>query len=222
MIRSNFRQLLAVLRSFPVFFGINLLFLLLAAGFLLLNEKGAMILYFNSGREEFWNAFFMYGTMLGEAYMYILGMIVLLFVSYRMVLAIPLLGLMVTLASFVLKKVFSHPRPGAYFTEMGRFEELSLIAGVKMYMGSNSFPSGHTMSAFALFTFLMLALEKRGGLWLEFIFAAMAIIVGISRIYLMHHFLEDVFLGAIVGMLIGGVWYYRVAKKLPVEGRLRL
>lgn len=219
MIQHTLKQLWTTFRAYPVFFGINLVFLLAALIFLLLNPKGELLLYFNAHRQEFWNVFFKYGTMLGEAYMYILAMVLLLFVSYRMVLAIPLLGVAVTLISYLLKKFFAMPRPPAYFTQLGRFEELSLIKGVKVYMGSNSFPSGHTMSAFALFTFLMLALEVKSRFGVQLVFALLAIVVGLSRIYLMHHFLEDVFSGAFVGMLLGGVWYYRVALRLPVEGK---
>ncbi len=209
-------------KAYPVFFGINLIFLLAALLFRLQAEKGDLILVFSAHRQEFWTVFFKFGTLLGEAYVYVAAMFVLLFVSYRMVLAIPLLGVAVTLASYVLKKLFAQPRPPAYFTELGRFGELSLIDGVKVYMGYNSFPSGHTMSAFALFTFWLLALEKRGGVGLQAIFAVIAIVVGLSRVYLMHHFIEDVWLGAIIGMLMGGFWYRAVAIRLRVEGKLKL
>lgn len=219
MIQNTFRQLVSIIRTYPVFFGLNLIFLSASLVFLILHPKGDLLLYFSAHRREFWNVFFIYGTMLGEAYMYILAMIGLLFVGYRLVLAIPLLGVAVTLVSYLLKKFFAMPRPPAYFTQLGRFEELSLISGVKVYMGSNSFPSGHTMSAFALFTFLLLALRAKSGPGIQLLLALLAIVVGLSRIYLMHHFLEDVFLGAIVGMLLGGVWYYRVALRLPVSGK---
>jgi membrane-associated phospholipid phosphatase len=218
MMQPGLQRLWMAIRSYPVFFAGNALFLLVALVFRLQAEKGALVLYFSAHRGEFWTLFFKFGTLLGEAYVYIAATGILAFVAYRMALAVPLLGVGVTLASFILKKIFSQPRPPAYFTELGRFDELSLIAGVKVYMGYNSFPSGHTMSAYALFTFLLLALDRRAGSGIQLLFAGIVVTVGLSRVYLMHHFIEDVWLGAVTGMLMGWLWYDQVAPRLPVTG----
>ena len=45
-----------------------------------------------------------------------------------------------------------------------------------------------------------------------------ALIVGISRVYLVQHFLKDVYLGAIMGVLIAMGWYYIQARFLDREG----
>ena len=56
------------------------------------------------------------------------------------------------------------------------------------------------MSAFAIFTLVALLIKnKKGGALVLFI---LAIIVGLSRIYLVQHFLKDVYLGGIMGVLI--------------------
>ena len=58
-----------------------------------------------------------------------------------------------------------------------------------------SFPSGHTVSAFALFAFFaFLSKNKYGFIWLIF-----AVLTAFSRIYLCQHFLIDTFAGSVIG-----------------------
>ncbi|MBK8704891.1 MAG: phosphatase PAP2 family protein [Saprospiraceae bacterium] len=41
-----------------------------------------------------------------------------------------------------------------------------------------------------------------------------ALLVGFSRIYLIQHFLKDVYLGAIMGVAIAVIWYWLAPKIL--------
>ncbi|MBS1563115.1 MAG: phosphatase PAP2 family protein, partial [Bacteroidetes bacterium] len=75
----------------------------------------------------------------------------------------------------------------------------------------NSFPSGHTTSAFALATILALHATKKG--WGVF-FLLLAVGVAYSRIYLGQHFLPDVTMGAILGTVSGLLVYAFVNIKL--------
>jgi membrane-associated phospholipid phosphatase len=62
---------------------------------------------------------------------------------------------------------------------------------------ADSFPSGHTTSAFALATTIaIISKDKKIGLFC-FILAALT---GYSRIYLGQHFLEDVGFGSLLGV----------------------
>lgn len=63
----------------------------------------------------------------------------------------------------------------------------------------NSFPSGHSASAACLFTFL--AFRTRKSLLL-IVCAIGPFLAGYSRIYLFHHFPEDVLAGLFIGLLI--------------------
>lgn len=63
-----------------------------------------------------------------------------------------------------------------------------------------SFPSGHTMSSFAAATVLVYMDKKIGIPSMIF-----AIIIGFSRLYLYVHYPSDVFVGAILGILLGGI-----------------
>jgi membrane-associated phospholipid phosphatase len=61
-----------------------------------------------------------------------------------------------------------------------------------------SFPSGHTTTAFMLATALIFCIPKKRGL--HPILISLACLVGFSRIYLMQHFWVDVLAGALLGI----------------------
>src|SRR5690606_4715755 len=94
-----------------------------------------------------------------------------------------------------------------YFRELGMFDQINLVEGVQLWE-KHSFPSGHTMSAFAVFGILALLFNGKKTLGLVFLF--MAILAGLARVYLVQHFLQDVYLGAILGVLIAlSVYIYQ-------------
>lgn len=108
------------------------------------------------------------------------------------------------LASGIIVQIFKHavysPRPKAFFQSKA---SLHLIEGITC-TGSNSFPSGHTTSIFALATLLSLyASDTRWGI----LFLSIAILTGFSRIYLSQHFPLDVLVGSGVGVLVSVVIY---------------
>lgn len=166
---------------------------------------GDDILFFNQRRTAFGDFFFRYGTMMGEEWAYIIAGAILLFYSYRHLMMIPIIGLVVTIVSAVMKNIFRHPRPFRWFQENGLDGLLQTIEGVSINMGANSFPSGHTMSAFALYTFLALCIPKKK--FYSLLLLSLPVMVGISRIYLIKHFLEDVLLGALVGVMLAILLY---------------
>jgi membrane-associated phospholipid phosphatase len=60
------------------------------------------------------------------------------------------------------------------------------------------------MSAFALFGFLSFISHR----WsISVVFALLAMCIGLSRVYLNHHFIEDVGFGAIIGVFLGWLVY---------------
>jgi membrane-associated phospholipid phosphatase len=65
---------------------------------------------------------------------------------------------------------------------------------------NNSFPSGHTIEAFAVAT--IIARRYRSHRWVPWVAYGVATTIGFSRITLQAHFPSDVFLGAALGYSI--------------------
>lgn len=195
-----------ILSTNKVFFIAFFLFALAAIVILLQIEKGDVILFFSENRSPFWNSFFIIGTKFGEEIVYVIVGVIFLFIQFRISLLFALNGLIVTIVSYLLKNLFALDRPSWYFHKIGKFDQLNPVEGVHLLTGTSSFPSGHTMSAFAFYTLLCFLLppKKRYTLLLF----SLALMVGISRIYLVQHFLQDVLAGAAFGVLIGTLLYW--------------
>lgn len=103
-------------------------------------------------------------------------------------------------------------RPLAYFGDRGI--QLRLVEGVTVHH-HNTFPSGHSISAFAMFTLLSILTKNKAWQVLYFVAACLA---GYSRIYLSQHFPADVIVGmlggTIIGLLAGSYWLPRANKDL--------
>lgn len=188
------------------FFNLYLLFILLGGLSLFFVEHGEAIFFFSNHRSTIGDLFFVYWTKMGEELLYIISIIVLCFIRFRYALIIPLIGIVVTITSNLTKTFFGQPRPGLYFKTEGLIDTINLIEGVNLYTGATSFPSGHTMSGFALYGFIAFCVPRKK--WLGVFLFTTAFLVGISRIYLVQHFLRDVYLGGIIGVLLAVLIFY--------------
>ncbi len=158
----------------------------------------------NDWYSPFFDDFFRYGTYLGDGLAYVPVALILMFVRWRYLAGIIINALLVLLlVSFAKQVVFEgYPRPIKFFEEVGK--ELRLVEGVPAH-SKNSFPSGHTTTAFAIFGFLAFIIRRH---WLQFLCFIGAFIAGYSRIYLSQHFLEDVMAGAALGTGIAIASFY--------------
>lgn len=75
----------------------------------------------------------------------------------------------------------------------------------------NSFPSGHTCAAFAVAGIWFRALPKR---WMRITGIVMAVLMGLSRLYVGVHFPSDVLAGAMVGLL-ASLFAWKLGRYLP-------
>jgi len=188
------------------FYGIGFFaWLLLGALLIFLTEKGDIILFFNDHRSHYGDLFFRFATMAGEEITYVLVLIFLLIYKRSAAWLVPITGGVVMLVSKGLKEIFQQDRPVAWFKKLDLFEHLNVIQGEPLFSGASSFPSGHTMSAFALFGVLTLLLPQKK--WVAILILSLAILVGISRVYLIHHFFVDIYAGSIIGTLLALVIY---------------
>lgn len=185
-----------------IFLSLYFVFVLLGAFIIAAFEKGNEILYFNSLHNPFFNSFFIYITRIAEAPMFLLIIVIAIRFSYGkgFVLAINA-GLVFAVTAFLKYMVFSEEvRPSVLFEHT---HQLNFVQGVEVFR-YNSFPSGHTSSAFGLFFMLSLLLNDKR--W-SILFFIVAVLVGVSRVYLLEHFFRDVYAGSLVGVIVSAVFY---------------
>lgn len=187
-------------KSNIIFYLGALVFISIAAVLVSLNNHGDIIIWFSEHRTEGLNSFFTTVTKVGEEWSYVLLLVILLCYKFRYALMVFVLAILVPAISMSLKKFFACPRPKKFFSEQGTFENLDVIEGVTLYVGNSSFPSGHTISAFAVMGFAAFVCSKYK--WGAAILIFLAISVALSRVYMVQHFLLDVSVGASIGCCI--------------------
>lgn len=157
-------------------------------------------------------------TILGDG-LFIISLAVLLFIFKRRFLSLMIVGgyVLSGIPVQIIKSFFDAPRPALFLKGMNYSH---FVEGVTLH-NYNSFPSGHTTSAFALAVILAISVKNK---WYGLIFLVLAALVGYSRIYLSQHFLEDVFAGSLIGVLSGvvmylflGKWIRRITTKKGME-----
>lgn len=152
-------------------------------------------------RHDLWaDVFFTYATELGAWVMVTTLAIIFLMFSYRkallLVTSFAFTGILVQIA----KNIFHAPRPKVYFAS--ELNKIYFVKGIHINM-TNSFPSGHTVTAFTAAVVLSyLAINKRLG----YLYLLFAMGVGYSRMYLSQHFFEDVTAGSIIGTIGTVIW----------------
>lgn len=102
------------------------------------------------------------------------------------------------ISSHILKHLFERIRPCNVFTD------LNLLIGAKK---SLSFPSSHAVNNFSVAFFLSRYFKDYSKY-----FFSVASLVAFSRIYVGVHYPSDVIGGALIGLLIGWVFYISVLK----------
>ena len=178
-------------------------FLLFGAFLVLFIPKGELILFISDHRHPFMDQFFRYFTHLGNDTICIILFVVFLFVKFAHAIRILVLTIVQALVVYLFKHFWFNnlPRPRVYFSGIA---ELNFIEGVKIH-GYDTFPSGHTVTAFALAMLLSIMFHNRT--YLSFLLFIGATLVAFSRVYLMQHFFVDVYIGSILGVLASLVTY---------------
>jgi membrane-associated phospholipid phosphatase len=151
----------------------------------------------------FLDTFFIYYTNFGDGFFCVaLALLLFLFRKKYLSLMVFITYAISGIIAQVLKYFILEGRPAIY---LKNYYYPYFIDHVTLH-NYHAFPSGHTASAFAMAAVLAFYVHNKN---YSFIFLALAILVGYSRIYLGQHFPDDVLIGAILGFLTSLIcWKY--------------
>lgn len=190
----------------PLYFLSLVTILILAFVFICWFPKAEGFLMLNTYHSWFLDLVFKILTNLGDGILSITCGLLLIICKKKKKATTLLLAYSVSGALAQLtKRIFDLPRPRLVLEQL-QIHYPNFVDGVTLH-DHHSFPSGHTSSAFAMATILVLIFKKNK---ISFPCFCLAVLVGYSRIYLAQHFLEDVFFGALLGILCALVSYYQV------------
>lgn len=195
------------------FLGIFAVYLVLGGFGFLFYQQGAETLFFDRHHTTFLDYFFVFFTSLGEGIFLTLLGVILLFTRLKYffiyLVDISVVGLVIM---FLKIGVFpERVRPSIFFS--GHYN-LHFVQGVPIFT-DYSFPSGHTAVAFAVFFLLAIYIRRT---WVSLILLCVALLVGLSRMYLLEHFWIDVYFGSLIGILITLLVYIGLQKPMMHSG----
>lgn len=203
--------MLKTIKHCPLFFFFLVLLFITGISFCITTSKLDSFTSLNLYHPAWLDHFFSYYTLMGDG-MICMVAIVLLFLFKKKKAALILFMAYLTSGLIVqlLKRIIFQPRPSLYFDQIS-FHYDHFVDGIEP-LRSGSFPSGHTASAFAMATVLVLCLKKKK---ISLLCLLTAMLVGYSRIYLGQHFLQDVIAGGITGCIFALLSYYLIQQSKP-------
>ena len=211
------KQIMKILSVYCIAYFLLLTFVF---GLLLVYPKVDLHLLLNSCHTDIQDIFFKNYSMLAEWPLYVIALLPLFWKKKEITLFYLLCELSGGAVVQILKHLFSAPRPITVFENYPDLV-LPMVEGVHMHH-SNSFPSGHTSTFFVFFTCCALILachykpkaeQNNGKTWLLYglsmlLLLLLAALGGYSRIYLSQHFLSDVCVGSMIGVVIPCLMFY--------------
>lgn len=177
---------------------------------LLYFSYGDVVLLINGSKVGLLDGIMPWLTYLGDGLFFALVALGLLIYRWRLGLFFAIAGVVQAGVTALLKRVVfgNVPRPTKYFEELG--VKLELIPGVD-HASYFSFPSGHTMTVFMMTSLLCFTIVPRR---YHISLLCLAMLGGITRIYLLQHFLQDVVAGSLVGVMLAAVLTITLYPKL--------
>jgi membrane-associated phospholipid phosphatase len=196
-----------IIRANATFLWLYSLFFLAVGVGQILYRQDIIILAINQYHHPLADVFFKYVTYLGDGIFCIgLGLVCLYWSKRRGIALIASYIFSGLIAQLIKNFIFpSQPRPAQYFEHS--MAKIHTVAGVDLAHW-HSFPSGHTTSAFALFGLLAFFTQNQR---LKIVYLLLAVAVGYSRMYLFQHFLVDVTVGSLLGLMVA--WPIAVAEQ---------
>jgi membrane-associated phospholipid phosphatase len=162
---------------------------------LLFSDQIERHIWINQFNHSLLDQFFRYLTHLGDGLVGVIIILIFLFVEYKKALQIlfSFLG-SALIAQFLKRLVFEdHYRPKYHIDALSI--DLHLIEDLILPL-KYSFPSGHATSAYAVGFSLLLISRKKN--WKKILFL-LSFLAAYSRVYLSFHFIEDIWMGSLIG-----------------------
>ncbi|HUC82887.1 MAG TPA: phosphatase PAP2 family protein [Flavisolibacter sp.] len=175
------------------FFSLLLVFVL--GVFVAIYGKNRSFLIINGTYSTEADYFFNYVTLLGEWVLWVPIFLYAIFLKRDFFLPVLAALVICTLLTHFGKRVLFEgtPRPLRLLEDAARAVPL-----LKHNNYVNSFPSGHTSTAFTTALLLSFIVQKK---FAVFFFPIIALLVGYSRVYLAQHFVTDVLAGSAIGIV---------------------
>jgi membrane-associated phospholipid phosphatase len=211
-------MVLQLIRKNKLYFTCLGLYFLIGGCFIVFQEKGTAVLFFNGNHRPAFDFVFKYITYLGDGLFVVPFLLVILL--FRSAYISILMGFSVLFTFIVVQilKLWVFPymhRPLKYFYGV---QELHFVEGVNVHW-HNSFPSGHSAQAFAVFLILAITTKNK---FTGIIYFLMALLVTISRMYLAQHFLMDTYFGALIAVTFSMLTYLYVTRYTGLSQNERL
>ncbi|UOF94428.1 MAG: phosphatase PAP2 family protein [Bacteroides sp.] len=165
-------------------------------------DKLKIFNWINSYKHEFITLVLSYLTYLGHAYIFIFGMI---FVIYKKKYIIPLTIsciISVLIVSIMKKYLFIH-----YIRPSIIDNAININNYIFNIQYNSSFPSGHAIVAFSFWNIINFILIDINIYITSYLFI-LSSLISYSRIYLSHHFYIDIYIGSIIGSIISIFSWY--------------
>jgi membrane-associated phospholipid phosphatase len=185
---------------------VYLALLLFSLNLILVHQKNELHLSINKfvGNPVI-DKFFFFVTYLGDGRMAAFIILAILLYNLRLGIYATTSLLSASLFSVILKEIFFDDvnRPHFIFTYFDK-QQLNLVEGVNLHI-HNSFPSGHTTQAFAIFMCLVFFTSKNR---YKLLFLALAVFTSFSRVYLSQHWMDDITAGSVIGVAFAILYYF--------------
>lgn len=174
----------------------SITFIVVFALFLIIYGKKDSFVLINGFYDPKLDYFFQYVTYLGDGLIYIPIVVYCLFWNQKYLVPVIAGIIICTILTHFLKRVVfpDELRPISLEVEKVIIHK---VEGVPVHR-QHSFPSGHTSTAFTVALLLVSVMKRK--IW-AYILPMIAFLVGYSRVYLAQHFVTDVTVGMLIGII---------------------
>ena len=202
-----------VLQRIRPFFILYLILLAACLLIKLLYTKDQIYFAVNERYSDFLDAIEPYITDLGDGWTIVIAAAIVSLFNYRIAFLLITTFLLTSLGVQIAKFIIDAPRPMLYFAT--QLNKIHFVKGVEM-LSHHSFPSGHTLTAFATGTLLTYLAKNKNWAYLLIFYGMM---VGYSRMYLSEHFYEDVVAGSAMGLVLAVIWIWFIENRKFIRSR---